>query len=534
MKNKRTIRPVWNSAALQDPARSLAWGAALLAVVALFLNLGVQPLFMEEPRRAMVAMEMWFNQDLIVPRQLGEYYYKKPPFFNWILLLATRIAGNYSEWVLRVPTVLSTLAIGGLSLWMGRRYVNAEFGWLAGLLFVLSVDILFSFSMLAEIDLFYSLVTYAAILSIFHFYQTERFYLLFVVTYSLTAIGGLTKGAPSVVFTGLSLVVFLISQRRWRLLFSLPHISGGLLFLAIVGGYLWIYSQRADLLPFLQTQFGESSERTVAEQGFWPLVKHLFIFPLDTLKNLLPAGLFLFFLVRRDAWRLIRSNPFIYFSALMFLANFLPYWLAPGARQRYIYMLFPFAIHVLVFAYQHGTDLAMWRTKAFRTTCGVLLSVLFLASLALPFIPDFQFLPYRYALAPIFGLILGALLYGFYRRRDLALYWLMLALVAGRLIFDVTVLPQRAHHSGAQADRALAGEIHRIAGEEDVYLYCFQRISFTTVIYLNKLRGRPLERLQEKNTGDFFIYERIAYDDPTEVYLTFKYDGREYVLGKFR
>lgn len=519
---------------MQDPARFFAWGTALLAVVALFLNLGVQPLFMEEPRRVMVAMEMWFNQDLIVPRQLGEYYYKKPPFFNWVLLFIVRIWGDYSEWVLRVPTVLSTLAIGGLSFWMGRRYVNAEFGWLAGLLFVLSVDILFSFSMLAEIDLFYSLVTYAAILGIFHFYQTERFYLLFVVAYSLTAIGVLTKGAPSVVFTGISLVVFLLAQKRWRLLFSLPHILGGLLFLAIVGGYLWIYSQRADLWPFLQTQFGESSERTVAEQGFWPLVKHLFIFPLDTLKNLLPASLFLLFLVRRDAWRLIGSNPFIYFSGLMFLANFLPYWLAPGARQRYIYMLFPFAINVLAYAYQHRKELAVWRTKAFYIFCGVLLSVLFLASLALPFIPDFQFLPYRYALAPIFGLILGALLSGFYRRRDLALYWLMLALIAGRLIFDVTVLPQRAHRSGAQADRALAGEIHRIVGEEDVHLYCFQRISFTTVIYLNKLRGRPLERLQEKNTEDFFIYERIAYDDPAQVYLTFEYDGREYVLGKFR
>jgi 4-amino-4-deoxy-L-arabinose transferase-like glycosyltransferase len=489
---------------------------------------------MEEPRRAMVAMEMWFNQDLIVPRQLGEHYYKKPPFFNWILLLMVRLWGDYSEWILRVPTVLSTLAMGGLSYWMGRRYVNAEFGWLAGLLFVLSVDVLFSFSMLAEIDLFYSLVTYAAMLSIFHFYQTERFYRLFPVLYLLTAIGVLTKGAPSVVFTGLSLVVFLISQRRWRLLFSLPHIVGGLVFLSIVGGYLWIYSQRADLWPFLQTQLGESSERTVAEQGFWALVKHLFVYPLDTVKNLLPASLFLLFLARRDAWRLIRSNPFIFFSALMFVANFLPYWLAPGARQRYIYMLFPFAIHVLIYAYQHRTDLTAWRTKAFRTICGVLLSILFLASLALPFIPDFQFLTYRSALAPIFGLILGVLLYGFYRRRDLALYWLMLALIAGRLIFDLTVLPQRAHHSGAQADRALAGQIHRIVGEEDVYLYCFQRMSFTTVIYLNKLRGRPLERLQEKNTQDFFIYERIAYDDPVEVYLTFEYDGREFVLGKFR
>ena len=70
---------------------------------------------------------------------------------------------------------LMFLGIGGLIVLAGRRYVNAELGWLAGFLFICSVGILFYFSMLAEIDIFYSLIIFAGILSIFHFYQKRQY-----------------------------------------------------------------------------------------------------------------------------------------------------------------------------------------------------------------------------------------------------------------------------------------------------------------------------------------------------------------------
>lgn len=518
---------------LSGTAATLALAALLAGIAALLLNLGAQPFFLEEPRRVMVAMEMWANGNILVPRQLGEYYYRKPPFFNWVLLLMARLWGDYSEWALRLPTVLSTLGMGGLSYLMGRRYVNAEFGWLSGLLFIGASGILFDFSMLAEIDLFYSMITYAAILSIFHFYQQGRYFQMFLALYLLTAIGILTKGLPSVAFAGISVIVFLASEKRWRLLFGWRHILSGSICLLIVGVYLAAYDHYHDLRPFLQMQLGESSQRTVAEQGFGPLITHLIVYPLDGLKNILPAGLLLLFLVRKNAWSLIRGHSFLYFSFLMLTANFLPYWLAPGARQRYIYALYPFAVLLLTYAYQHRSELAAWRTKVFQIVTGALLIILLLGSIVVPFLPDFQFLPYRYALAPVFGLLFAGLFYGFRRHRKQALYWLILASFFFRLLFDLTVLPQRAHRSGAQADRELAYRIQEIVGEEELHIYCSQRISFTTVVYLNKLRDQPLERQPDKNTEAFFLLQKIAYDDPREVFLTFEYDGRTYELVKF-
>ena len=51
----------------------------ILLIVSLFINLGMQPLYLEEPRRAIIALEMIFNKNFIVPTELGEFYYNKPP-----------------------------------------------------------------------------------------------------------------------------------------------------------------------------------------------------------------------------------------------------------------------------------------------------------------------------------------------------------------------------------------------------------------------------------------------------------------------
>ena len=57
----------------------------LFALPAFFINLGLLPLFADEPTRANVALEMILSGNYSVPTIGGEYYYNKPPFYNWIL-----------------------------------------------------------------------------------------------------------------------------------------------------------------------------------------------------------------------------------------------------------------------------------------------------------------------------------------------------------------------------------------------------------------------------------------------------------------
>ena len=49
----------------------------MLGAVALFLNLGLEPLHFEEPRRAIVALEMELTGNWWVPKINGEYYFNK-------------------------------------------------------------------------------------------------------------------------------------------------------------------------------------------------------------------------------------------------------------------------------------------------------------------------------------------------------------------------------------------------------------------------------------------------------------------------
>jgi len=492
-------------------ARPLTWLAAVLMLLSLFLNIGLQPVYLEEPRRAIIAMEMAERGNFWVPRQLGEYYYRKPPVFNWLVYGSAQLFGDYTRWALRLPTVLSVILSGILLFAVGKRHVNAAFGRLWPLLYIGCGAIYYYFSMLGEIDLFYSLVCLGSFLSFFHYYQRGSYYLMFGLSYSLAAIGLLTKGLPSIPFLGLSVLAWLLYERRWRLMFSLPHLAGILCFGLLAGGYLLIYHQYNSLDNYLAELFSESVGRTAAGNSLGRTLSHLATFPLDTIKDTLPSSLLLLFAWRRDLPALVRRNKLVAFSAVVFLANFTLYWLSPGAKQRYIYMLYPLLLAVALYAWQDRAALAAWRERVFQVLVQVLLGGLALGSLALNFIPAFDFLPGRWAIAGGGFLVFSVLFALQYRRPALSLQWLLLGLVAGRVVFALTILPQRAHDSAGQFNTDLAEQIHEIVGEEPLYMETGGRISYTVVYKLNRLRGRPLQFSDAFKPGAYMIARADCY-----------------------
>lgn len=56
-----------------------------LLIPALFINLGKMPLSSDEPTRSVVALEMNLSGNYVTPTINGDYYYNKPPLYNWIL-----------------------------------------------------------------------------------------------------------------------------------------------------------------------------------------------------------------------------------------------------------------------------------------------------------------------------------------------------------------------------------------------------------------------------------------------------------------
>ena len=270
---------------LQRYNRQIYIAIVILFLFSLLLNLGVQPVYLEEPRRAMIAMEMVENDNYIVPTQMGEYYYKKPPVFNWLLVATAGVFGDFTPWALRLPTVLSVVLAAVLLFWLGQRYVSRDFGKYLALLFPMCGAIYFYFSPIGEIDLFYTLVTMVCFFSIFHFQQQKQYFLLFVCAYFFAAIGLLTKGLPSILFLGLTLVSWLWYTGAWKRLFSLAHFSGIGVFVLMVGGYAYLYHQYNPIEHYWAALFSESVQRTAAENSVLRLFKHLLNFPIDTIKR---------------------------------------------------------------------------------------------------------------------------------------------------------------------------------------------------------------------------------------------------------
>lgn len=506
----------------------------LLLLAGLLLNLGMQPLYLEEPRRAFITLEMLENQNWIVPTLWGLPYYNKPPFFNWVLIGSTKLFGNFSEWALRLPSVLATLAVAALMYRIMKAEFNHRLGVYSALLWICSFGILFNFSMLAEIDLFFSLLVFGAIMAIYRFHQKDQLWLLFPVVYVLLGIAFLSKGVPAVIFAGLSLLAFFIWKKQFWRLFHPAHFLGLFLFFGIVGGYYYAYSRYADPMPFLLNIWSESSDRAAWSQSAWTFILHVISFPFQYLKELAPTLLLLPFLIHRQIWQKIRQNDFLFFSFLMLSVNLLPYWLSPGTRMRYLYMLLPFGIFLLVGLWAQLAPLAKsWQTKTSHALMGVLVYVLPLGILALPFIPDLSVLRYVVPLSILAFLILAAAAYVFYKRPSLRLAVLLFSLAIGRLVFDATVLPQRAINSGAQSNQALAAEIYEAVGDAPITIVNDEKIlSYTTTYYFNQLRGKVIRARYNPSfeAGQYYILCADQAPDGAEIKLTYPYDGSEQAL----
>ncbi len=521
---------------------TILWISALLVVLALFLFMGMQPLFLEEPRRSFIAIEMLYNQNLWVPTQLGQLYYNKPPLFNWVLMVSAFFSGGFSEWAMRLPTVLSTLGIALVIYFMGRKYLDAQKGLEIGLLSITSAGIFFYFSTLAEIDLFYSLITLGVFFAIFHFDQIKKPYWLFLIVYFLTALGFLTKALPSLVFTALSLLTYFIYTKRFKVLLSLPHFVGIALFFLLSGAYYYQYAQYEDPSPFLNRLIGESSNRTVAGSGIGQFFKHLWEFPLNTLVDLLPGGLLLIFLFGKKFQEILKSNDFVKYCFWIGLINFLVYFISPGSRQRYIYMLYPLFMVLLVQAYYLTPDQQHWSRRFFRIFLLVLCILLGVGCVAINFIPDLDFLGYRVYLS-LAGVLMFGLLFFFHLKRLLPeLSTLIIATALTRLVFDLAIIPQRAHDSDAQKAKDVAYQIEELSQENPLYLYWPHQttiineydISFITVYYLDVLREIPLRYQADRDKEGVFIVKKADLNEPYDLLMEFEQRGHQFALVRFK
>jgi 4-amino-4-deoxy-L-arabinose transferase-like glycosyltransferase len=422
--------------------RPTIWITLGLLVFAVLFRLGHVELRGEEPRRAVVALEMLDTGEFVVPHLTGQPYYNKPPVFNWAVAACLAAFPGTENWMVRLPSIVSFLLVGLGIFWIGDRQLGREAATLVALAYLTCGELLYYGTIVGgELDLFYSLVVFAQALAIFELQTRRRWTSLFVISWLLAAVGFLTKGLPSVAFQILTLVATMCSFGHARRLLDPRHLLGLLAFALLTGGYFYVYSLREPLRPLLVTFFAEATQRTGLESRFGELLRGTLGFPLVVGQLLLPWSLLAVWATDRDTWRRMWEHPWTRFC-LMFCAVNLPlYWFSGELRNRYLYPFFPFLLVPVTYAFhlnrRRRPRLRTWTERVM----GTLLFLQIPGAIALPFVGPFPTLRGAGTLGAAWTLA-GVVLFVAFRRSPrwrLAIF--VVALVCARIAVDVVYLP---------------------------------------------------------------------------------------------
>lgn len=207
-----------------DIRRAVA-AVAIGYILIYILPLGVRPLTTpDETRYAEIAREMLRGGDWTVPRLTGLRYFEKPPMGYWTGATVMGVFGE-NAFAARLPSALAA----GITALLIFRFVSAFAGGRRDA--ILAVAILLSFLMVFAIgvtnvlDSQLSMFLTAAAVFFYsaHVAGTRRQRLLYLSLFGLACgCGFLTKGLIALAVPTVTVVPFLLWEKRWRDLLSAP------------------------------------------------------------------------------------------------------------------------------------------------------------------------------------------------------------------------------------------------------------------------------------------------------------------------
>ena len=472
----------------------------LILTASLFTGLETLELRAEEPRRAVVAMEMVLSGNYIEPQLYGQPYFNKPPLFNWIISLSFLIFGSFREAAVRLPGLVSLILLAFLHYKLVKKELGHTVAGLAALFFLASVDLLFYGSVNSgEIDLFLSLLVYGQLVSIYLGVQSNRPWLLFLGAYFFMALGILTKGLPALVLQAITLPVYLWYSDRWKWLFGWKHLAGLLVAFLILAAYGWLYHQAGgDIWTFAAQQLSEAEQKSATGEKAGRFISHVLTFPLNLIYWTLPGALAWWLFRKKKLREYAWSHPVLVFTAIVLLVNLPLYWISPGAVARYIYPFFPFLTLIPAWLFFEAQP-----ARALRIAC-------------------------------IAGLVLGGL----------------------RLVYNAAVMPmQQQQWPSGLVYRQLSEDILKITGDEPVYLTGppepmqvslplglaktnFEyppQVPYQLPYYLTKSNGHILKYDPKPAPGKFYLtFPSFVDTNVFKVHYRFveRWQGRDMVLVK--
>mgnify|MGYP000878528935 CR=1 FL=1 len=320
-----------------------------LLVVACFFVLYLGPIWQrplyipDETRYAEIPREMIASGDFIVPRLNGLLYFEKPVLGYWMNAAAMMVFGEVPGAV-RIMGALCTL-LSALLIWLlCRRAGEEKAGRVAAMVFLLS-GLVFAVGTYGVLDAHLSLFVMLAMTAFYYAYTEKNLWKqagYLVVAGVGVGLAFLVKGLLGFVLPAAAIVPFLLWQREWKRLFTLPWIP---LIAALAVLAPWAIAVHRAEPDFWHQFIGvEHVQRFTSGQGanddrsqpFWYFLPVL-------LGGLMPWTLFVpaVWLGYRGKARELFRTPLLRYSVCMAAVWFVLFSVSSGKLATYILPCFP-------------------------------------------------------------------------------------------------------------------------------------------------------------------------------------------------
>ena len=313
----------------------------LLVAATYFSRLTTLPLRGEEPRRAMVAREILWTGDWIVPLQQGEPFLSRPPLGSYPIAGLGLLFGEVTPLATRLPTAIATL-LTTLLIYAYSRQVLSRIGALGAAISFATMGQVLQLGQLAETEATFTLLVASSLL-VWHagYLRGWSPYWYWSLAYICVALGALAKGPQAPVYFAATIGTYLIFLRQWRQLLHPAHFVGIGVFAVLLGAWQIPFAMRLGWDGVRDVWASDVGLRFV-DQTWLTLLEHIATFPLEIWICLLPASVLLAAYLRPAFWRSIAPHyRWVSFLVIAILVTFPTCWFVPGAKTRYYMPLYP-------------------------------------------------------------------------------------------------------------------------------------------------------------------------------------------------
>jgi len=510
--------------------------AILLSIPALLWNIQDGPFIGDESIRSLVALEMMIKGNYIVPSINGEFYFSKPPLYNWIIIVSNILFGGPGELSSRFPTIIFTLLFTYIVIYFHKDIYRIKYhNILVGLMLLTCGRIMFWDSFLALIDIFYSMLTYLMFVLVYKYGVKGKNYSFFLSAYGITAIGFLLKGYPSILFLMMTFVAyFFIYKNEWKRLLTMAHFLGILLFLTIVGSYFLAYDFYANAENTVGPLLDQATRRTILKYDFLEVVSHFFTYPFENVYHFLPWSLMIVLCFRKDFFAIIKEHSFVFYSFICLLANIWVYWLSPEVYPRYIIMLIPLSFTVFLYFYEKEKEQETWRVNILSKLFKIVIILLPIVVLSGFFVEEIQSIKYLDLKLLITTLFFVGVVFLYFKDQPNRPIILVISILILRIGFNAFVLPVRATEGRLAVCRNETIYIANKYTDKPLYILGKSKVHFINSYYLTQERNQINQRNYVLVNNAYYITDLKRYNiDTTKVIVLDSFNDAEHYQCRY-